>query len=70
MTTQAERTRKRYPGMFEWLFAFYENAIRDHEFTPDQVQTAKAHYEAGIDPWESLAAICEGRKLRIRKAKT
>jgi hypothetical protein len=54
-------------SLVKWMLAFSRNATLDREFTTRGIALAVEHYQAGIDPWESSAAICEGRDLLIPK---
>ncbi len=53
--------------LFAWTVKWCRNAYRDKEVTTRDVAMAIDHYQSDIDPWESAAAICEGRTLAATK---
>lgn len=55
--------------LIRWMIRWNGNTIPGYEFSDPQIATAARHFFAGIDPWESVSAIQEGRTLLKRKSK-
>lgn len=54
-------------SLVAWMLKWRDNAHNGREFTTQEIATAAEHYLAGVDPWESAAAICEGRAIATPK---
>jgi len=46
-----------------WMLKWNQNAVRQREFSAEEVTRIVDHWMRDIDPLESAAAICEGRKI-------
>ena len=49
--------------LIEWMLKWKDHVEAGRKLGPEEVSTILDHWQRGIDPWESAAAICEGRKL-------
>lgn len=49
--------------VIKWMLAWNQNQIRDFEPSAYAINKTAEHFLAGIDPWESAAAVFEKRKL-------
>lgn len=56
-------------NLFAWSLRWRDNAYQNRTFTAREIAVAVDHWRAGIDPWESAAAICEGRDIGPKKKK-
>ena len=48
-----------------WMLRWSANACTDHDFTDGDIATAVNHFRAGVDAWESVSAIMEGREIDV-----